>query len=107
MQQLNLFDQPTSLASRIADKIMVTNPDLILDPSKPAYMVKDIDKRHGGPYDRGAADSYYQRLARPHYYLGDTYTTDKVDEDAMSDWECECYFKGFEDNEASGNFKEY
>ena len=26
-----------------------------------------VDKRHGGPYDRGSADSYYQRGEDPHY----------------------------------------
>ena len=31
-----------------------------------------IDRRHGGPYDRGSADSYYNRPRRPHYYKGDT-----------------------------------
>lgn len=105
MQQLELFTSET--AQRVAEKIMVKNPELILDPSKPAYIVRTIDKRHGGPYDRGAADSYYQRLARPHYYLGKTYISDRVDGDGMSDWELDCYFKGFEDNEASGNFKIY
>ena len=106
MQQLDLFD-PTPLASRIADKIMVTNPDLILDPSKPAYIVEDIDKRHGGPYDRGAADSYYCRKFRPHYYVGATYTTDKVPAHEMTVEELNDYRKGFRENEASGNFKKY
>jgi len=31
-----------------------------------------LDARHGGPYDRGSADSYYQRGYNPHYYKGDT-----------------------------------
>ena len=28
--------------------------------------------RHGGPMDRGAADSYYRRQFRPHFFSGDT-----------------------------------
>jgi len=27
----------------------------------------DYDKRHGSPYDRGAADAYYCRQFNPHY----------------------------------------
>ena len=34
-----------------------------------------MNKRHGGPYDRGSADSYYQRGPRPHYFKGDTYNS--------------------------------
>jgi hypothetical protein len=28
--------------------------------------------RHGGAYDRGSADKYYNRDFNPHYYVGDT-----------------------------------
>ena len=38
-----------------------------------------IDRRHGGPYDRGSADSYYRRPRRPHFYKGDTGTSDRVE----------------------------
>jgi len=30
------------------------------------------DHRHGGPFDRGAADSYYDRGHNPHYYVAGT-----------------------------------
>ena len=30
----------------------------------------EINRRHGGPYDRGSADSYYRRPPRPHYFVG-------------------------------------
>ena len=33
------------------------------------------DKRHGGPYDRGAADSYYRRGFNPHYFVEGTYNS--------------------------------
>ena len=36
------------------------------------------DQRHGGPYDRGAADAYYRRPFQPHYFEGDTYQTEKI-----------------------------
>ena len=29
-------------------------------------MNKTYDKRHGGPFDRGGADSYYRRGMNPH-----------------------------------------
>jgi hypothetical protein len=34
--------------------------------------------RHGGPFDRGSADSYYGRPFKPHYFLGDTYNSKEV-----------------------------
>lgn len=36
--------------------------------------------RHGGPYDRGGADSYYGRRPNPHYYVGATYSSEEVTE---------------------------
>ena len=30
-------------------------------------MSKKYDERHGGPWDRGSADSYYGRGSNPHY----------------------------------------
>ena len=45
-----------------------------------AYEVdgKFYDGRHGGPFDRGSADAYYNRSPRPHYFQGDTYTSQEV-----------------------------
>ena len=65
------------------------------------------EKRHGGCYDRGAADSYYGRPANPHYFTGATYASEIVEEHDMSQEERAQYFLGFSDNEASGNFKDY
>ncbi len=31
-----------------------------------------FETRHGSPYDRGSADSYYGRPRIPHYYAGAT-----------------------------------
>ena len=66
-----------------------------------------INKRHGGPYDRGAADSYYQRGFRPHYFVGDTYNSEEIQQSEMTLQECEEYAKGYRDNQASGNFKDW
>lgn len=70
-------------------------------------MRKQYDERHGGPYDRGSADSYYRRGKLPHYYKGDTYNSERVDEAYMTLDEIEAYNAGFDDNEAESNFKDY
>lgn len=39
----------------------------------------NYDTRHGGPFDRGGADYYYGRPFDPHYYVGDTYSSERVE----------------------------
>lgn len=63
--------------------------------------------RHGGAYDRGSADSYYGRPFNPHYFTGATYSSTRVDAADMTPEEIEAYSRGYEENEMSGNFKEY
>lgn len=65
------------------------------------------DNRHGGPYDRGGADSYYRRRFSPHYFVGDTYQSERIEEDNMTEEEIEAYRAGYKDNERLGNFKDY
>lgn len=65
------------------------------------------DKRHGGPWDRGAADSYYRRGKNPHYFKRATYNSEEVKESQMSGEEIEAYLAGYEQNEAERNFKDY
>lgn len=67
-----------------------------------------LDRGHGSPYDRGSADSYYRRPFRPHYFVGGTYMSECIEPSTgMTEEEIEEYRKGFEDNEADMNFKEY
>ena len=66
-----------------------------------------INRRHGGPYDRGAADSYYQRSFRPHYFVGETYNSDEIQQSEMTLEEIEEYARGWRENQAAGNFKEW
>jgi hypothetical protein len=66
-----------------------------------------MNTRHGGPYDRGSADSYYRRGRKPHYYVGATYSSEIVTEERMTLEEIEAYHKGFDDNETSQNFKDW
>mgnify|MGYP007102845355 CR=1 FL=1 len=65
------------------------------------------DQRHGGPYDRGSADSYYGRGYRPHYFIGATYMTPEVKEKDMTPEEILAYAAGYNDNEEDGNFKDW
>jgi hypothetical protein len=67
----------------------------------------DINTRHGGPYDRGSADSYYRRGRKPHYYVGGTYSSEIVTEERMTLQEIKEYHLGFDENETSGDFKEW
>lgn len=73
------------------------------------YTEMDVgyDQRHGGPYDRGAADSYYNRGYHPHFFRGATYTSEMVTLAEMTAEEIVAYTAGYNDNEASGNHKEW
>jgi len=67
-----------------------------------------MDKqRHGGAYDRGMADSYYRRQPVPHYYVGATYSSDKVVESDMTPAEIWSYWEGYKFNEQLGHYKEW
>ena len=65
------------------------------------------DQRHGGPYDRGTADSYYGREYSPHYFVGDTYTTPRINLAQMTAQEIVAYTAGYRNNEANGDKKEW
>lgn len=65
------------------------------------------DERHGGPYDRGSADSYYGRPFNPHFYAGATYSSPRIDLAAMTAEEIAAYTAGYNDNERFGDKKEW
>ena len=54
--------------------------------------------RHGSPQDRGSADAYYGRGFQPHYYLGDSMQSEKIERDQMTVDEIAAYRYGY-DNE--------
>jgi hypothetical protein len=66
-----------------------------------------IDTRHGGPYDRGMADSYYRRGYHPHYFRGESFTSEMVNLGEMTPDEIVAYTAGYNDNEESGDHKEW
>ncbi len=65
------------------------------------------DNRHGGPYDRGSADSYYGREYNPHYFVGDTYSSKQIGLPDMTAAEIAAYTCGYEENEKSGYKKSW
>ena len=64
-------------------------------------------QRHGGPYDRGMADSWYGREYNPHYFVGDSYSSTRLEMVDMSASEIAAYTAGYRDNEANGDKKEW
>ena len=70
--------------------------------SQPNY-----DTRHGGPYDRGSADSYYGRGYHPHYFEGATSTTPRVEMENMTAAEIAAYTAGYRYGEELGEHKEW
>jgi hypothetical protein len=65
------------------------------------------DQRHGGPFDRGTADSYYGRPFIPHFYAGDTYSSLRIELAAMTAEEITAYTAGYAHNERFGDRKDY
>ena len=65
------------------------------------------DTRHGGPWDRGSADNYYGRPFKPHYFMGDTYSSTEVPAELMTNEEIAAYQAGWDDNEESGDKKDW
>jgi hypothetical protein len=68
---------------------------------------KVYDTRHGGPFDRGAADSWYSRARKPHYFNGATYMSDEISEEKMTEEQIADYYAGYDYNEQFGGKKEY
>jgi hypothetical protein len=73
------------------------------------YTEQDVgyDQRHGGPYDRGSADSYYGRLFDPHYYVEGTGTSPRVELGDMTAEEITAYTAGYNYNERFGDKKDW
>ena len=64
------------------------------------------DERHGGPFDRGTADSHYGREYNPHYFVGDTYNSPRIDLAQMTAAEITAYTAGFNINQQAQDFKD-
>jgi hypothetical protein len=63
--------------------------------------------RHGGPFDRGMADSYYGRGYNPHYFADGSYTSHRFDIEDMTALQITAYTAGYNWNEKHGDRKEW
>ena len=66
-----------------------------------------FDTRHGGPFDRGGADYWYNRGYDPHYYEGGTYTSKRIEKDDMTPEELAAYRAGYEEASQQGDQKDW
>ncbi len=64
-------------------------------------------RKHGSPYDRGAADSYYGRTLSPHYWPDGTFKGYVVGKEHMTLPQVKEYYQGYYDNESAGHFKDW
>lgn len=71
-----------------------------------SYRDKDLfNTRHGGCFDRGSADNYYNRPIEPHYYVGGTAVSEKVTK--LTEKEVADYMAGYAFNEQFGDKKSW
>lgn len=66
---------------------------------------KQYAQRHGNPFDRGSADSYYGRSRMPHKGGVGGDSGPRVTDLTLD--EMEAYHAGYDYNEQSGDRKEY
>mgnify|MGYP000223359974 CR=1 FL=1 len=69
------------------------------------YKGVEYNDRHGGPFDRGSADSWYDRGRNPHYFVGDTHMSQRVVDLTVE--EVEAYNAGYDYNERFGGKKDW
>lgn len=94
----NIYEVHAKVINDLGDKLTAVLSEL----NKQVH-----DDRHGSPYDRGGADSYYGRPYNPHYYKGATYSSDRVGQDDMTEQERQAYHDGYYDNEKLGDKKDW
>jgi hypothetical protein len=64
-------------------------------------------QKHGNPFDRGSADSYYHRAPCPHKGGVGGESGDRVEGKDLTPEEIVAYMAGYEWNEQNGNKKEW
>jgi hypothetical protein len=68
---------------------------------------KVYEQKHGGAFDRGAADSYYHRPRDPRMYPNGTYNPPRIEMSLMSPEEIDAYHAGYDWNEQFGDKKQW
>lgn len=71
------------------------------------FVGKEYNTRHGGPFDRGSADSYYGRGIDIHYYVGATAQSERIEGKDMTPEQIVDYMAGYEYNEKFGDKKDW
>lgn len=69
--------------------------------------VEKYNTVHGSPFDRGSADSYYNRPRSPHWYPNGTGNGQRIERQDMSVEEIEAYYAGYDYNEECGDKKRW
>lgn len=67
----------------------------------------EYDATHGGPFDRGSADSYYGRPEDPHFWPEGTYKGRRVEQEQMTLAQMRAYYAGYRYNEQFGDKKDW
>ncbi len=65
------------------------------------------DQKHGSPFDRGSADSYYGRGRDPHWWPEGTGNGERVPKDQMTNEQVQAYLAGYQWNEQFGDKKDW
>lgn len=65
------------------------------------------DQRHGSPFDRGSADSYYGRGRDPHWWPQGTGHGERVEMKQMTPSQVQAYLAGYQYNEQFGDKKDW
>ena len=71
----------------------------VVDRSLDGVIQTESLPRHGSPQDRGSADAYYQRGCNPHYYVGASMQSERVEEADMTVDEIAAYMYGYENED--------
>jgi hypothetical protein len=68
---------------------------------------KTYEQQHGNPFDRGSADSWYNRPRDPHWWPQGTGHGTRVEACDMTAEEIEAYQAGYDYNEQFGGKKDW
>lgn len=93
------MSNPTTISRHTLDNQPTSAPE----PDERVVWEKPFT-RHGGAYDRGSADAWYERPPAPHYYTGGTYATPRVYDTDMTVEEIAAYMAGYEEQNSLERF---
>lgn len=75
--------------------------------TKVEFRGQTFETWHGSPFDRGSADSYYNRGENPHWYPNGTGHSPRIESADMSMQQLREYFAGYAYNEEFGDKKNW